>query len=223
MDYALRVNPEPEAVRIAGRACAGSWRRHLPCGNVRSKILANASPPTFVKARSMSSNFSAGGSNQFGDFNPYQSPQAAPAAGQSAGGGREAALAKVRVPAIILMVLAPLGILLCALDGGVRAMNIVNDTVPMQGMNMDAPGVKAGYYVGMYGMLVAEVLGFLLQFVVIFGAYHMLMLKSRMLAMAANVISVIPCITACCVLGIPFGIWGLVVINDSAVKPFFES
>lgn len=172
----------------------------------------------------MSSSFPPGGSNQFGDVNPYQSPTPQPGWGNAgAGGGREQALARVKVPAIMLMILAPLGILLFAVDGGFRLLNIINDNVPMNGLDMNAPGVKTGFYIGQYGTLVVEVLGFFLQIVVLVGAYHMMTLKNRTMAMAANIISCVPCISACCVLGMPFGIWGQVLINDPAIKPFFES
>jgi hypothetical protein len=43
------------------------------------------------------------------------------------------------------------------------------------------------------------------------------------IAMAGAVISVIPCLgSPCCLLGIPFGIWALVVLNDPAVKAGFR-
>lgn len=42
-------------------------------------------------------------------------------------------------------------------------------------------------------------------------------------AMAGAIISVIPCIgSPCCICGVPFGIWALVVLNDPAVKAAFR-
>ena len=171
----------------------------------------------------MSSNFPPHAGGQFGEFNPYQSPNPSPGlSGASGGSGREAALARVKAPAIILMVLAPITMLVFAFDGVFRVMNIMNGFVP-PGMDLDAPGVRFGFTAGQYGFLIVEILGFFLQIVVMLGAYHMLTLKNRMLAKSANIISCIPCVAGCCVLGIPFGIWGLTIVNDSAVSPYFES
>lgn len=42
-------------------------------------------------------------------------------------------------------------------------------------------------------------------------------------ALAGAIISVIPCIgSPCCVCGVPFGIWALVVLNDPAVRAAFR-
>jgi len=137
-------------------------------------------------------------------------------------GGREAALQKVKVPAIIMMSLAPLWMIYFVFDIVVRIYNLQSGA--MLGIaDPNAPGVKEGFMIGMYGTMVVDVLGLVLQAVVILGAYNLLMLKNRSLAYAANVISCIPCISACCVIGIPIGIWGLVTMNDAAVKPHFES
>ena len=50
----------------------------------------------------------------------------------------------------------------------------------------------------------------------------MLKVKSYNMALVASVISVIPCFSACCIVGIPFGIWALVVLNDASVKAAFR-
>jgi hypothetical protein len=163
------------------------------------------------------------GSSPFGEHNPYQSPNMLSGGGGFPGAGREAAMARVKLPAIFLMILAPLGMALFAVDGYFRVMNLQSGEIIAPLGDKDAPGVKEGYYAGQYGGLAVDFLGFFLQILVIFGAYHMMSLQNRTLAFSASVISCIPCLTACCVLGIPFGIWALVVINDSAVKQHFRS
>jgi hypothetical protein len=40
--------------------------------------------------------------------------------------------------------------------------------------------------------------------------------------MAASIIAIIPCFGPCCCLGIPVGIWALVVINKPEVKSAFR-
>jgi hypothetical protein len=55
---------------------------------------------------------------------------------------------------------------------------------------------------------------------VLFGALKMLRLQSYGLAIAAAIIAMLPC-QCCCVLGLPFGIWVLVVLNKPEVKSQF--
>lgn len=57
----------------------------------------------------------------------------------------------------------------------------------------------------------------------IYAAWHLQSRRSYAVAMTGAVISVIPCLgSPCCLLGVPFGIWALVVLNDDAVKAAFR-
>ena len=57
----------------------------------------------------------------------------------------------------------------------------------------------------------------------IYAASRMHVGRSYGVAFAGAIISVIPCIgSPCCALGIPFGIWALVVLNDPTVKAAFR-
>ena len=42
-------------------------------------------------------------------------------------------------------------------------------------------------------------------------------------AMTGAILAVIPCFSPCCIVGIPIGIWALVVLNDPVVKKGFSS
>jgi hypothetical protein len=42
-------------------------------------------------------------------------------------------------------------------------------------------------------------------------------------SMTGAILACIPCLSPCCFLGIPFGIWALVVLNDTAVKDWFHA
>ena len=61
-----------------------------------------------------------------------------------------------------------------------------------------------------------------LDIIVILGGIKMKGLQNRGLGMAAAIIAIIPCFYPCCVLGIPFGIWALVVLNDANVRTAFD-
>jgi hypothetical protein len=58
---------------------------------------------------------------------------------------------------------------------------------------------------------------------VVYGALKMQKLQNRTLAMIASVIAMIPCLSPCCCIGIPIGIWALVVLNKDDVKAAFTS
>lgn len=57
--------------------------------------------------------------------------------------------------------------------------------------------------------------------VILAGAIAMMRLRNRGLAMTACVLAVIPCVGPCFLLGLPFGIWGLVAMNDPDVRRAF--
>lgn len=153
--------------------------------------------------------------------NPYnvpagsfgQSPGVPPQEPTSEAGNR------LKGPAIALLVLAPLSIIFMGVDFGFRVVNLANGEIPVV---VDAPGAAQGAMIGAYIGAAVDVIAIFCQIGVIFGAISMLKVKSYNLALTASVISVIPCLSACCVVGMPFGIWALVVLNDSKVKAAFR-
>ncbi|MDY3554855.1 hypothetical protein R5W24_003985 [Gemmata sp. JC717] len=60
------------------------------------------------------------------------------------------------------------------------------------------------------------------NFVIINGALRMKQLESHPLALTACILGMIPCLGPCFVLGLPFGIWGLTVLNESRVRRAFR-
>ena len=59
--------------------------------------------------------------------------------------------------------------------------------------------------------------------VVLYGAIQMRKLENLSLARMSAIISVIPCCGPCYLIGIPFGIWALVVLGKPEVKSAFRS
>jgi hypothetical protein len=59
--------------------------------------------------------------------------------------------------------------------------------------------------------------------VIFMGAGKMKRLESYGFAMAVSIIAMIPCISPCCLIGLPMGIWALVVLLDPNVKAAFRS
>jgi hypothetical protein len=58
--------------------------------------------------------------------------------------------------------------------------------------------------------------------IIFWGAIKMQQLKSYELAFTAAILAMLPCVSACCILGLPFGIWALVVMRRKEVKSQFK-
>jgi hypothetical protein len=72
------------------------------------------------------------------------------------------------------------------------------------------------------GLAITGVL-FVKDLFIIYAARKMQVLQSYGVALTGAILSVIPCCgSPCFVLGIPFGIWALVVLNDESVKSAFR-
>jgi hypothetical protein len=145
-------------------------------------------------------------------------PFATSAAG--AGGGREAALQAVKGPAIALMVTAGLGAayygfsgLFTLFTGGMPFHQEMPANIPPQ-MQAFVEGMR-GPLAGVINLAIAVLNGF-----VLFGAIKLLRLQNHTLATVASVAAMLPC-QCCCLFGLPFGIWALVVLNKPEVKSQF--
>ena len=163
-------------------------------------------------------------------FAPPVRPDAPPLSSFSgADGGRERALQRVKGPAIALIVTAAIGILL-NLWGLVEKLfmhpNMDQFNAAMQQMNN--PQMQQfmqkimDFANGPWG-IVDTLFGLAMLALVLMGAIKMLSLRSYELAVTASILAMIPCITSCCcVLGLPFGIWALIVLTKSEVKSHFS-
>jgi hypothetical protein len=57
---------------------------------------------------------------------------------------------------------------------------------------------------------------------IVYGATQMRALRNYNMAMTASVVAMLPC-GCCCIVGLPIGIWSLVVLLKPEVKAAFES
>ena len=126
-----------------------------------------------------------------------------------------AAADAVNGPAVGLMVTAILGFVLQATG---LVFRLVGTSV--MAMQRDMPGWVT-MLSGTLGV-VAGIIGILVSLLIFIGALKMKNLQNYALAMAASIISMIPCISPCCLLGLPFGIWALVVLSKPEVKSAFH-
>jgi hypothetical protein len=91
---------------------------------------------------------------------------------------------------------------------------------PAQAMDTGTIQTVMKGYAG--GFVAWGVLGLLVSVVLLIGALKMKSLRSYGMAMTASVLAMIPCTSPCCLLGLPFGIWALVVLMKADVKSAFS-
>ena len=127
------------------------------------------------------------------------------------------ALAKVKPPAVTLIIISGLGVLaqLARMVAGLgRAITLPADAPPQferLAHMMTGPLALVSLLFGL------AVCGF-----IIFGAVKMMNLQSYGLAMAAAIVASIPCISPCCCLAMIPGIWSIVVLTNAEVKAAFR-
>ena len=141
-----------------------------------------------------------------------------PVPGPGPGPDRALALSKVQVPAILLIVIGALGVL-ASLWGFVG--NSADQYAAILS-NPDTPewlrsAVSSGAIGGRWSSLPGLILGGLM----IFGGLKMKNLQSYPMALTAAIVALIPCLNACCCLGIPVGAWALYVLTRPEVKGAF--
>jgi hypothetical protein len=132
-----------------------------------------------------------------------------------------AAREQVSTPAILLMVVGGLGIA-GALLGLVQSLLGMGGVPPemLNDPNLQQlrPLLERSQSFGAIGNLFTLAL----SGVTLFGALKMKNLENFGLAIAASIIALIPCFGPCCCIGIPAGIWALVVLNKPEVKSAFR-
>jgi len=166
-----------------------------------------------------------GAADDYGDaYNPYAEDDfggsAAPPAPtrrpkKKRGQGASVAADRLKLPAIFLLIIAVLSSINHVAALVMHFMGI--EMFPM------APAQNQAEEIGrMLGGVIGGTFGIVMDGLVIFGAINMLRVSSFGLAITGAIVSVVPCASPCCVLGIPFGIWALVVLNDASVKAAFR-
>jgi GYF domain 2 len=153
-----------------------------------------------------------------------------PPLGSAAIGGREAALQRVKAPAVALMVTSILNIILALWS----LLQLMFSSPDMQQINsqlaqLNNPQIEQFTQKVMhlmYGPLgIANVFVELaISVLILVGAKKMKSLQSYEFSLAAATLSMVPCLTPCCgyLLGLAFGIWALVVLRKPEVKSHFS-
>lgn len=85
----------------------------------------------------------------------------------------------------------------------------------------EIPERYAEFWEGSMGAA-GSIVGIAVAVFIIFAALKMKELRQWELSLAASIVAMIPCISPCCILGLPIGIWALVVLLRPEVKEAFH-
>lgn len=152
---------------------------------------------------------------------PTMQPPMQPPMSQPSGPNRTDMLSKVKGPALAMMIIAGITFVLEILSILANLLGIsfmsagdMSQFEGMEGMEWLAP-LMSGTFTIVLGVFTLA--GAALIF---YCAMKMKDLQGYGLAMTAAILSLIPCFSICCI-GIPFGIWALVVLLNDDVKKAF--
>ena len=190
-----------------------------PGTGVPDETLPYVSPPA-PPSDQAGSPFAAGGTEPAGagdTENPYQAPsQYGPPPQQPYDWSGQFAASRVSGPATALIVTGALGI-------GLQVLNLLAGLfqigIGARGDGLNPFGMEIPFGFAMAQPVVCLILGI----VIVMGALKMKNLENYGFAMAASIVAMVPCISPCCLLGLPFGIWAVVVLSDPGVKAAFRS
>jgi hypothetical protein len=129
----------------------------------------------------------------------------------------------VKLPAIFLIIVGGIGVL-AALVGIVQAAAGTSQAQMQQLLSdPNLPPALRSVMGGAQGVgIIGNIFMLLAGGLQIFGGVKMMQLRSFGLAMAASIVALIPCWGSCCCIGIPVGIWALIVLNKPEVKTAFR-
>lgn len=130
------------------------------------------------------------------------------------------ALQKVRPPAIALIIVG-------AMNGGLGLMTLASGLLRLAGAIDAGPAPmdeaqRVGYLVGTFAGYGVGFMSLILAPVIIFGAIKMMKGEKLGLARAAAVLAILPLTSCCFLVGIPLGIWSLIVLSKPDVKALFR-
>lgn len=133
-------------------------------------------------------------------------------------GGRGRAEQLVRGPAIGLIVTAALGMAAMAIS---IVFNLAGVSFGPPPANMTPEMARVMHmFAGGVGVA-ANLFGIAVGIFIIYGAIKMQQLTQYGIGLAASILAMVPCFSPCCLLGLPIGIWALVVLSQPEVRTHF--
>ena len=129
---------------------------------------------------------------------------------------------RVKPPAICLMIVGAIGSVVAAylLVGNLFGFG-TSDPETLEKLGMPKPFVELSASSG-YMVIVAHFIQLGAALFVVLGGMRMMKLRSWGLGFAASIVAMLPCISPCCLLGVPAGAWCLFVLMKPEVKDTFS-
>lgn len=120
-----------------------------------------------------------------------------------------------------------IGLIITAVVGGLWAIfSLLGNILGMGMMSLDqftGDYEWAEYAFGGAFGVVGALIGLAIAGFILWVALQMKELKGWTLSVVASILAMIPCISPCCIIGLPIGIWALVVLLKPEVKAAFTS
>lgn len=91
----------------------------------------------------------------------------------------------------------------------------------MPGGGSSVPPAVAMMMSGTFAVI-SGVVGIVLSGVIFFGAVKMKKLEGHGFAVASSILAAVPCLSPCCLIGLPVGIWAMIVLFKPEVKAAFD-
>jgi len=165
---------------------------------------------------------------------PVAPPPISALPGRNPDHGREAALEAVKNPAVCLILSGALNVVMALwgvvealffpvdIDQQISSMPQFNDP-QIQKMINDPQIHNLLHLIYSKGALVGnDVFGLVMSILVVAGALRMKALRSYEFAFVAAILALVPCVTPCCLVGLPFGIWAIIVLRKPGIKGHFN-
>lgn len=132
--------------------------------------------------------------------------------------GSANAAAQVAGPATGLMIAAVVGIVWALVMLCVHFLGIGMGA--LSSLNADA-NQRFGRFLGGGLGIIGNIIGLAVGGFIIWASMQMKQLRGWTLCVVASVVAMIPCISPCCLVGLPIGIWALIVLMKPEVKSAF--
>lgn len=125
---------------------------------------------------------------------------------------------------IVLSVLGFVGALLASLGNLIPMIEHGGIPPEMESLrNRSNEAEDIGFVAGFYGSVIGMVLSALVQPFILWAGVNFVRVRGLGMARMGAIVSLIPGLTSCCCLGLPFGIWALILLSNPETKALFQS
>jgi hypothetical protein len=123
-------------------------------------------------------------------------------------------------PGIAMIVLGALNIVLVLIRLAFTLAGIGMSSLAGNSAENDAGKMLVGFF-ATFGLAILGV-GLIGALIILFGGIKMRRMENYSLCMVASIVAMIPCVSCCFLIGIPIGIWSLVILSKPEVKNAFH-